>query len=143
MNRIIRWALTLALVLALALPVAARRYRFRVCLADKASTAASLAHPEDYLSPTALARRARQHLPVDSTDLPVSAAYLQALSRLDARPVTVSKWNNTVVMESTDSLWPQRLAALPYVKGVRRVWAEPDSVLSRDNRHRRHISNHF
>jgi subtilisin family serine protease len=143
MNRIIRWALTLALVLALALPVAARRYRFRVCLADKASTAASLAHPEDYLSPTALARRARQHLPVDSTDLPVSAAYLQALSRLDARPVTVSKWNNTVVMESTDSLWPQRLAALPYVKGVRCVWAEPDSVLSRDNRRRRHISNHF
>jgi subtilisin family serine protease len=118
----------LALSLALTLQAQARHYRFRVSLTDKAATAFTLSQPGAYLSAASLERRARQALPVDSTDLPVSAEYIRALQALDARPVLTSKWNNTVVMESTDSLWAQRAENLPFVRRVQHVWTEPDSV---------------
>lgn len=50
---------------------AAARYKFRVAFADKGMTPFTLDQPEDYLSERALARRHRQGLAVDSTDLPV------------------------------------------------------------------------
>jgi subtilisin family serine protease len=134
------WAVVLFLTIALQAP--ARHYRFRVSLADKASAAFTLEHPEAYLSEVALQRRARQGLAVDSTDLPVSAEYITALSALDARPVVVSKWNNTVVMEATDSLWTSRLTGLPFVKDVRHVWTEPDSVATRNAKRKKGINDH-
>jgi subtilisin family serine protease len=133
------WMLGVALVL----PVHARHYRFRVSLADKALTPCSLQRPEAYLSATSLERRARQSLAVDSTDLPVCARYVEALEALDARRVVTSKWNNTVVMESTDSLWPQRLASLPFVRAVRHVWTEPDSVAPRYTKRKKEVTNHL
>jgi subtilisin family serine protease len=143
MNRIFSGVLGLVFVLTLTLPASARHYRFRVTLTDKASTAFSLAQPEAYLSGDALTRRRRQSLPVDSTDLPVSADYVKALSQLDARPVVQSKWNNTVVMESADSLWTDRLQALPFVKAVRLVWIEPDSIAPRNAHRKKEVTNHI
>ena len=45
--------------------------KYRISLKDKAATTYSLDHPEKFLSEKAIARRQRQQLPVDSTDLPV------------------------------------------------------------------------
>jgi subtilisin family serine protease len=140
MKRNLGWVMALCMAWLLTLQSPARNYRFRVTLTDKAPTAFSLQQPEAYLSAEALARRARQSLPIDSTDLPVCPEYIQALSQLDARPVLTSRWLNTVVMEAADSLWPQRLAPLSFVKEVRRVWAEPDSIATRNPKRKRDIA---
>ena len=64
------------LFLLLSVPVSAQQdihYMFRLQLTDKGSSAyynAALDHPQDYLSPRALARRERQNIPIDETDLP-------------------------------------------------------------------------
>ena len=45
-----------------------------------------------------LERRRRQGLQLDSTDLPLSPRYLEALRERGLRVVSKSKWNNTVVV---------------------------------------------
>ena len=53
--------------------------KYRISLKDKAATTYSLDHPEKFLSEKAIARRQRQQLPVDSTDLPVCRRYVDAI----------------------------------------------------------------
>ena len=79
--------------------LAQKTYRYRVALKDKAGTTFTLENPKEFLSERALERRNRQQLPVDSTDLPVSAVYLSELVKMGSQVVTSSKWNNTVVLE--------------------------------------------
>ena len=126
---------TLLWMLCLA-PAAAQRvaypggktYIYRVYLTDKQGTEYSLRHPEAFLSPRALARRERQHLAVDSTDLPVSARYLAALRDRGLQPIGTSKWNNTVLIRSHADDVAARAEGLPFVRRVMRVFVSPDSV---------------
>lgn len=71
---------------------------YRLYLRDKSDTVYSLSRPEEFLSLRSLARRQRQGLSLDSTDLPVSPRYLTALEELGLQVVRKSKWNNTVVV---------------------------------------------
>ena len=105
-----------------------KRYMYRVYLRDKAGCKYSLKHPEKFLSAKALARRARQHLTVDSTDLPLSARYVAALRKNGMQVVGGSRWNNTVLVASATTDVEVRLRALPFVTGVLKVFASPDSI---------------
>ena len=71
---------------------------FRVTLMDKAGTPYSLDRPEQFLSKASVLRRQRQGLRLDSTDLPVSPAYIQRIRKEGGRIVAVSKWNNSVLV---------------------------------------------
>ncbi len=55
--------------------------KYRVSLKDKAATAYSLKRPEAFLSEKAIARRRKQNLPIDSTDLPVCRKYIDEIRR--------------------------------------------------------------
>ncbi len=93
---------------------------FWVELQDKHNTAYSIFYPQAYLSPRALARRARLHIPIDSMDLPVNEAYLSAIAAKGVRIRHTSKWLNSVTVVTTDSL-AQQLENLDFVKKVERV----------------------
>ena len=41
-----------------------------------------------------------------------------------------SKWNNTIVVQTTDSMVMQRVRKLAFVKNARCVWESPDSVMT-------------
>ena len=103
---------------------------YRLVLKDKNGTKGTLKHPEQYLSQKSLARRSRQGISVDETDLPVSEKYLQAIARENLHIVSKSKWNNTVVVKAPGShdpaRLPQELKALPFVTQVIEVLAAPD-----------------
>ena len=109
-------------------------YRYRVSLTDKQTTAYSLAHPEQFLSPKALERRARQKLPVDSTDLPVSSVYLKQIADAGVKVVGTSRWNNTALVETDDTTRIARVRELPFVAETLKVWTSPDSRPPRDTR---------
>ena len=49
---------------------------YRYYLRDKQGCGFSVDHPSRFLSPKAIERRKRQHLRIDSTDLPVSRKYV-------------------------------------------------------------------
>lgn len=99
--------------------------KYRITLKDKVLTEHSLAHPEAFLSERALARRARQHLSVDSTDLPVCRAYLDAIRKEGVRIVVCGKWDNFVTVACNDSTCIDRIAALPFVRSTEKVWIAP------------------
>lgn len=105
-----------------------KQYVYRIYLRDKVGCGFTLDRPSRYLSPKALERRRRQHLRVDSTDLPLSREYLFKLNVKDTRIIGQSRWNNTVLIASPDTSLLQLLAQLPFVKGCQHVWTSPDSL---------------
>ena len=120
---------------------AERTYKYRVNLKDKVGTAYSVDKPEEFLSERALDRRNRQQLPVDETDLPVSQAYVKELLGTGARLVTTSKWNNTVVLEVKDTFLIDRVASMPFVTQVKKVWTQPDSIPPRNKNRKKEVTN--
>lgn len=135
--------ITIALLSScLALSASAEKaYKYRVHLTDKQGTEFSIENPQAFLSERAIERRNRQQLPVDTTDLPVSGTYLKELSAVGARVVTTSKWNNTVVLEVTDTLLMDKVAGMPFVKGIKKVWTQPDSVPPRNLKRKKEVKN--
>lgn len=101
---------------------------FRVYLTDKRESPFTLAHPESYLSRRSLERRERQHLSIDSTDLPVSPVYLDILRKRGLEIIGKSKWNNTVLIKVRSQRELKALAGLPFVKMEKKVFTAPDSI---------------
>ncbi len=101
---------------------------YRVYLKDKIDTAYSLDRPEEFLSPRALERRARQHVAVDSTDLPIAPSYIASLEKEGFEVVCKSKWNNTVVVRVNKQKHLRKLDTLSYVFRTLLVYTAPDSI---------------
>lgn len=97
-------------------------YIYRVTLKDKAGTTFTLSDPKKYLSIKSIQRRQRQGLKVDSTDLPVSVAYLKQIRKRYLSIVGMSKWNNTVLVQSNNEEELKLLNTLPFVKSIQRVY---------------------
>jgi hypothetical protein len=96
--------------------------KYRISLTDKAATTYSLSRPEEFLSLKALQRRARQHIAVDSTDLPVCRAYINEIVKCGVRVVLVGKWDNFVTVACNDSTRITQITRLPFVRSVEKVW---------------------
>jgi subtilisin family serine protease len=89
-----------------------------VKLKDKTGTLFQISHPEAFLSKRALDRRIRQNIPIDQSDLPVSAAYLDTLKRRGLEVVHTSKWLNGVTVRTADTSVIRKIKALPFVSSV-------------------------
>ena len=101
---------------------------YRYTLRDKTGSTFSLDKPHRFLSRRSMERRERQHIAVDSTDLPVSRRYVRLFEVEGAQVVGTSRWHNTVLVRSEDSLLLERLARQPIVKERRCVFIAPDSI---------------
>jgi len=138
MKRIVLGCIVALLVLSAS---AERNYKYRVNLKDKVGTACSVDNPQAFLSERALERRNRQNLPIDETDLPVSQQYIKELLGTGARLVTSSKWNNTVVLEVSDTLLMDKVKEMSFVKGIKKVWTQPDSIPVRNKNRKKEVTN--
>lgn len=105
--------------------------KYRVMLTDKKKTTYSLKRPAEYLSEKAVARRLRLGLSFDSTDLPVCRKYLKRIQK-HAEVLHTSRWNNTAVVRTSDSLAVEKIKRLPFVREVRKIAVEADSIPPRN-----------
>lgn len=105
-----------------------RYFIYRYTLCDKAATTHSTDRPQRFLSRRSIERRERQGLPIDSTDLPVCRRYIRQFEVAGAEVVGTSRWHNTVVVRSCDSLLLEQLSHLDIVRESRCVFVAPDSV---------------
>lgn len=123
-----KWIIFSVLVL-LAASVSARQdtWKYRISLRDKAATVYSLEHPERFLSEKAIARRRKQNLAIDSTDLPVCRAYIDEIRKQGVNVVVTGKWENFVTVSCNDSALIDRIAALPFVRATEKVWTAPEA----------------
>lgn len=100
-------------------------YKYRVYLKDKKESPYKKSRPQEFLSQKALDRRAKWNLKIDGHDIPVSPAYVKRLAENGNRVLCTSKWNNTALVQNTDSTKLEALAQLPFVTKVERVYAAP------------------
>lgn len=115
------------LVVMFAMQIAAQPtpYKYRVYLKNKGYSNYRLDKPEAFLSAKAIERRQRQGIAIDSTDLPVSQAYIGVIEQNGGNVVTKGKWNNFVTVSVIDTLVAGQIAELPFVKSVELVWVQP------------------
>jgi subtilisin family serine protease len=98
--------------------------RYLVSFSDKNGSPFRLDAPATYLSARALERRARQHIPIDSTDLPVNPAYVDSLLQTgDVQLVYTLRWSNQAVIRTNDSAALAKMSQLPFVRTVRKSTA--------------------
>lgn len=76
----------------------------------------SLSNPSQYLSPRAIARRARYSIAIDSTDLPITPRFIDSVRLAGAVTIlNVSKWLNQVAIQTTDAAALAKINSLPFV----------------------------
>lgn len=103
-------------------------YEYRIYLHDKKGTSYSLDRPCEFLSWKAIQRRARQGISVDSTDLPVSKVYIDALRAKGLTIMGTSRWHNTVSVASLKDDVAQKVKSLSFVDSIVRTYVTPDSL---------------
>ncbi len=116
MNKIIVLFVSCLLLLS-AIKVKSQEY-YWVAFTDKNQTPFSLDEPEKYLSERAIQRRVRQHIQIDSLDLPVNSNYIQQVTELGVEFVHASKWLNGITVKSEIDSFSSKVLQLPFVKEV-------------------------
>lgn len=95
------------------------QYGFRISFTDKGGTTHSLSNPLAFLSQRAIDRRTVQNIIIDSTDLPVSPAYMDSVLTLTGGKVHMtSKWFNYTVLLLNDSSKIQDITGKPFIKSI-------------------------
>lgn len=109
--------LTLCLLLVATVRLPGQTPRYVITFTDKNSSPYQLSNPGAYLSARALVRRSRQHISIDSTDLPVNPAYADSVLKTGAvRLVYTLRWLNGMVIETGDSNALEKIERMPFVK---------------------------
>ena len=114
----------------------AKTYCYRVYFTDKKNNIYSTKRPEAFLSKKALERRKKFRIKVDKYDLPVTPFYLEYLNNHNYKVKNISKWNNTAVVEISDTADIHTLSELSFVKDIKKVWESPDSIAVRPKANR-------
>jgi serine protease AprX len=102
-------------------PAIAVQYAYQVNFTDKHGTV-PLSDSASFLSARALARRANQGIIVDSTDLPVTRAYVDSVLHLTGGKIhETSRWLNLCVILIDDSVNIHALDTIAFVSSTRFV----------------------
>jgi len=95
---------------------ASQELKYLIHFRDKNNNGYTLSDPSAFLSAKSIQRRIRQNIPVDSTDLPITAAYMESLSEVPSVHIlNSSRWFNQVLISIPDSSIISQLLALPFV----------------------------
>jgi serine protease AprX len=94
--------------------------KYFVTFRDKLGSNYSVMQPQYYLTKASLDRRAQARIVIDSTDLPVSKVYLEAVRAVSHRELVRTRWLNGVAVLA-DSLQLLSLKKLPFVKSIEYV----------------------
>ncbi len=117
-------------------PVSAQFNRYLIQCKHKQGTPFSLQRPQEFLSPRAIQRRIRYNIPIDSSDLPVPAAFIDSIRNVgNVTILNVSKWLNQISIETSDPTALVRIGQLSFVEQTVPIAARPSpgSVNQKNN----------
>lgn len=93
--------------------------RYIVTFKNKGGTPYTFASPLAYLSQRAIDRRTRYGIAIDSTDLPVTPAYINQVKAVaNVTLLNVSKWQNAVTIQTTDAAAISTINGFSFVQSV-------------------------
>ena len=89
-----------------------------VAFTNKNNSKFSISNPSAFLSQRAIERRSKQHIAIDSLDLPVNSNYISGVLNAGANFIHASKWLNGITIQATSDSFKIKAAQLPFVKEV-------------------------
>ncbi len=93
--------------------------RYIIILKNKGGTPFTFSSPAAYLSQRAIDRRTRYNIAIDSTDLPVTPAYINQIRNVpNVTVLNISKWLNSVTIQTTDAAAITTINSFPFVQIV-------------------------
>ena len=92
--------------------------KYRIEFADKNRNPYSIEKPEDFLSQRAIQRRIKQNIAISESDLPVSPYYTDSLKSLGLRIINKSKWFNSVLIETKDTILLDTICKIAFIDSV-------------------------
>lgn len=96
-------------------------FKFLVEFTDKTGTPYSIYNPSGFLSERAIERRLRYSIPVMNSDIPVNPAYIDSLKMPGVTVIYTSRWLNSAVISTSDSMNADRSEQFPFVKSVKYI----------------------
>lgn len=88
-----------------------------VQLKNKNGSPHSISNPSTYLSSKSILRRVKQNIAIDSSDIPVSPAYLDSIRNVpNVTILNHSRWLNQVLIQTTDPNALAKINSFPFVK---------------------------
>ncbi|MBM3413011.1 MAG: T9SS type A sorting domain-containing protein [Bacteroidetes bacterium] len=99
-----------------------------IWLKNKGNNSFTLSDASSYLSARSIARRTRYTILLDSTDLPVTPAYIAAIRTIPGVTLlNVSKWLNALCIQTTSPMALTTIQNLPFVQQVAGLATRPSS----------------
>ncbi|MBW7892647.1 MAG: S8 family serine peptidase [Chitinophagaceae bacterium] len=96
--------------------------KYIIVLKDKQHNPFSLNHPGQYLSAKSVERRRRQQIAIDSTDLPVTPAYLDSIKNAgEVAIINTSKWLNQALIQTDDASALEKINQFSFVRSSAKV----------------------
>ena len=93
--------------------------RYLVRLKNKGGTPFTFSNPIAYISQRAIDRRTRYGISIDSTDLPVTPAYITQIKNVpNVTVLNVSKWQNAVSIQTSDANAISTINGFSFVQSV-------------------------
>ncbi len=93
--------------------------RYLVRLKNKGGTPYTFSNPAAYLSTRAIDRRTRYGIAIDSADLPATPSYITQIAGVpNVAILNVSKWQNSVSIQTTDANAITTISGFPFVQSV-------------------------
>lgn len=102
-----------------------QKNKYWVKFRDKANNEYSVDRPEEFLSSRSLERRSKQNINIVESDLPVTQLYIDSLLNLGVEVLYTSKWFNSAVIKSTDSLLIDSLESFEFIVEKQKVYGTP------------------
>lgn len=119
------------LVLSMAGELQAQFTRYLVKLTNKNGTPFTLTSPNAFLSQRAVDRRTRFGIAYDSTDLPVTPSYVTQIDNVpNVTILNVSKWLNSVSIQTPDPGAITTISAFPFVQSVSGLAARQGEIIT-------------
>jgi serine protease AprX len=117
------------LVISIRIDGFAQFSRYIIQLKDKSGTPYSINDPSQFLTQRSIERRTRYGIPIDSSDLPITPAYIDSiLSVGNVTILNVSKWLNQVCIKVTDTSVLTKINSFSFVIGTPPIAARPAEI---------------
>lgn len=111
--------------------------RYVIQLTNKKGTPYSLSAPSAFLTAKAIERRSRYNIAYDSTDLPITPAYLDSIRNVpNVTILNVSKWLNQVLIRTTDATALTIINTFTFVKAATAVAPRMTAPVTAGNIHK-------
>ncbi len=88
----------------------------RIHFKDKDLSPFSIEKSSEFLSQQALNRRAKYKIEIDLYDLPISKTYLDSIKKTGVEIISSSKWLNTIIIATEDSLALSKISNYSFVE---------------------------